>query len=410
MNATLTLPWWSLLALLALGWLLGRWLGRLFALWRAGDVAPLLAARLDAGRRYCEQRQLLLARQASRQLDRYFRHLAKLRLKLGLLDYEQLVQGRLLQAQELCLQAQSLLANLEKELQVSAIELPEPPQWLAAVEAMAALPPEQQRAAIVDILAGVLNEARSQHAEVMREYRWAAAVRLRALAAAHPDYRRLRARVDKLLALLRSLDRHSIALNTAAAHYAALREASVRRSPGRPLRQFVLSALLLATGLVLLLWNAALLYTVLLDSGVSALQGRALAGSYTAILLLLGAVLCSGFRWSEMLPAVAGMAPRPRRLVLLGSLLLLMAISAGSMHGIASQVSSLLAAQRWPLLPAWVFAALVYLLPPLMALLVLPLEQLLRSGRPLATVAAQRCMGRLAQLLGGLSQLLTVSK
>lgn len=389
MDGTITLPWWALVAVLLLLLILLQAPVRQ----RIRRLLKGLAVRAAALRNVCERRSQRLSQRASIDLERYFTHLANLRLKLGLVDYEQLLRRQRHDVEALCAEARDLIAQLAEELQASATDVADAPQWVAAVQAVSELPAEHQRDATAEILQQVLETARHQHDEAMREYRWAAAVRHRTLAATRSLWRRLQRRVRALEDLLADIDRHSVALNMAAAHYVALRDAGAqRRVVGSVVLRFVMAALMLAVGLTMTVWSGELLYVELLMSGLSGAESRALVGAYTIALIVLGAVVSCALRWSTMLPAISALDIRPRRQALAAGLTALLLIGAAGMAGGAERIAAALLAVQWPLFATAVLSALLYASPLLIALQALVLEQLLRSGRPLVSVSAQRAL------------------
>lgn len=384
MNLTITLPLWLLVVAVLL-------------------LAALLLKPLRRGLRNAAQDGLKLAQQRARQLGygcqrwldkgearlrEYFVQLASLRLRFGLLDVERQFRRHQSALPKISVGVRRLIAGYEDSLSASLPETPDAPEWVAAVEAVAALPAEKQSESLRGILKDMQRSAEAQHREAMREYRWAMTVRNRSLLSSQRDLRRLSRHCASVEALTAVGQRQSRIVNEAM-QYCEERYTNAVSLKKSALAVHVLVALGLSLAGAALSWQVAgWTLDTLVGAGLSQQVAQVVTGVYCVVLLLLGAIFSSSVRWSAMLLPLAELDARPRHYLATVSALTMVSLGGTAVAGLAAQVYQQLLAAGWQALSAQAVVVLLWMSPLLMSLQVLALERLLRVCRPLICFAA----------------------
>src|SRR5690625_1586719 len=255
----------------------------------------------------------------------------------------------------------TLFADYEKAAQMP----PTPPEWTAAVEAIARLPEESGSEGSRRILEELHATVQTQQREAMREYRWSVTARHKILAGMRPVWGQLKLLLERVNGRVSGLEQRMARIDRLAERFDHLL-ANGRLARSAIAGRFLLSALGVAMAAALALFSHELL--TLSAAGV-------------------GVLLFESLQVTRMFPLVHGLTRRTRGLLVLLALGLLATLAT---------LSSLLA--LWwhdgsPALPAQVLAMLGLVLPLLLALAVLPLEIFSYTLLPVLGALGQALLG-----------------
>lgn len=297
------------------------------------------------------------------------------------------------------------IARIDADYHSAADTPPPPPEWLRAVDAIAALPARDDPAVrrILEDMNATLD--RACH-EAIGSYRAASRRRQRLLGRLRPYWSRMELTLGRQETGLERLRVRAAHLQDRLEHFEAVRlpvNGLVRQLSNGAATRFLASCLTLSLVLAAAVMGFYMLRRPLAE--ISAELGEVagipfdalLAGMTLALTALAGAVLLETGRVTRLFPALSLMDDRPRRLFRLGGVLLLATLIAAA-AGLAwtrdylmatdQAVATLLAEgeARYPSpvfhwIPAVVHSALTVGLSGLVACLLLPLEGLLREGR-----------------------------
>lgn len=383
----IVLPWWLLS--LAAGVLMTVMVWQRQRLRRGSRkylavLIPVLARGRDISQRLAADWQL----RADMAFEQFHGYLSRLRYRLALVDYSHLLTTRWRVVEDLCRRSDELVSRIQRELDESQAVAPVEPEWAAAADAIARLPESDSQPAVTEkIYEALLSAAQTQHAEAMREFRWEAVMRGRALLASASLWRRLNSQVSAIVAFGRALKRGEEQLVRASLHVDQLTQ--IPR--GRRLLKTFVNSVMATIALGLGIWFGLFL----LDAQQARLVGIGGAAGglpgweaiwpafYLTALLLFGALVVSALRWSDVLPAVAELGWRWRIRLGLVSVLVLLALSVGGMQPAVMEMRmALLAAEGSPA-AAWLAGAALYGLPLFVSLQLAVLSHWLRASRPL---------------------------
>ena len=383
------------------GVVLPWWLLSLFA----GVLLTVCVWRQDSLRRWCSQRLSGSAERLLRWSNRLELHLARLKIRtdeafssfacylaamryqMAVIDFNRLLITRWQRVERLCADSDGLIARAGGELETARSERPDAPEWVVAADAIGKLPGGNTQPATSKILEAMLDAAKTQHEEALREFRWAAAVRGRALLASAAYWRKLNARLE-------AIEAYWCDIRNKAQHIARA-SASTKRPDSEPRRRLVLRGVSNGVITTLLLAVSCWLTVYLLGSFQQALAGQvagwlsAWSALYLVGLLLLGATIISALRCSDVFPGVAELPARWRRSLSALGLALLAAISVTSMQLPVEQATSALLTAGWSEGNARWMAGVLFLLPALVASQLCLLAHWLRSTRPLSLLALE---------------------
>lgn len=287
---------------------------------------------------------------------------------------------------------------------------PPPPEWVAAVDAIARLPRDANAESVSRILNDIHATVQHQQREAMREYRWSVTARHKILADMRPSWGQLRQLLERVTAKVNGLERRISHIDRLMERFEALL-AGGRVTLSAITARFLLSAVGLGLAVGLGIFNFELLASPLAATLGHASLGPVAMSDYAAAIQTLavvgiGMLLFESLQVTRMFPLVYGLSARARSILVLLSLGLLATMATlGSVLAVWWQTEN-------PGLPAQVMALLGLSVPLLLALSVLPLEMfgytllpvLSASGRLLLslTIMLMRVGGSLALQLGQL--------
>ncbi len=397
----IVLPWW-LWSLLA---------GVLLTLlaWKRSIIRQGCESFLTSYLARCGRARAALGVQLERRRERTSRaftvfaeHYGKMRYRLSIIDFMQLLSIRWQRVEAICTDTDGLIASASQELENARMERPEAPEWVVAADAIAKLPGDKAQPATAKILRAMLDAAESHHEETLREFRWAAAVRGRALMESERYWRRLTARMGDIEAYWCDVKRASEKLADASGFVDRLLLEDNRRRVMRGLVSGALSTLGLAAMFGLSIYLLQTL-TVLLPPAGGTEQVWPVA--VLLVSLVLGAVLASTCRWSDTLLPIAELGRRWR--FWLGALALaaLSGLSLAVMEVPVAQFTNVLAAAGWSEGAALNAATVLYAVPIIIAFQLPLLELWWRAARPVSSFALEWLL-QSVQAFVGLQQML----
>lgn len=386
------LPWWliSLVAGVLMTLFVWRRQQIRLACWRTLGVG---SDRLAHWRERCVQQSGVWQQRTDKAFSVFTGHLAATRYRLAMVDYMQLLTRRWQTVERLCRDSDALIERVHRELDATHMERPEAPEWVVAADAIGGLPGGNSQPATAKILEAMLQAAESQHAEAMREFRWAAALRGRALLASARYWRQLKKRLSAIEGYGRALIAGEKSLAQASARVAELDGQDTARRILNGLFAGVTTTMLLGLGI----WFSLFLLAEqqrLLDSQVF---GATLAPGWAAIwpsfylilLLLLGATAASTARVTDIFARVSELGFSWRVRLGLSCLLLLGVLSAAGMHMVVADMRAGLLAAGWPVLGAEVVGSALYALPLFISFQLCVLAHWFRASKPLTYMALE---------------------
>ncbi|MBN49266.1 MAG: hypothetical protein CMN85_06955 [Spongiibacteraceae bacterium] len=391
-EAGIVLPWWLISLVAGVLMTLFVWQRQQIRLacWRALGAS---SARLESWRERCVRQETAWQHRTDKAFSVFTGHLAAARYRLAMVDYMQLLTRRWQTVESLCKESATLIERAYQELDAAHMEKPEAPEWVVAADAIGGLPGGNSQPATAKILQAMLDAAESQHAEAMREFRWAAALRGRALLASVRYWRQLKTRLSVIEGFGRDLIAGERSLAEASARVAALENEESSRRIISGLFNGVTTSVLLGLGV----WFSLFLLAEQQRLAGSLVAGEVLAPSWSAIwpslylvaLLLLGATAASAARVTDIFARVAELGFRWRVRLGMFCLMLLVALSAGGMQMVVISMHSSLVAAGWSALAAGVASATLYVLPVFVSVQLCLLVHWFRAGKPLTCLAVE---------------------
>ncbi|MBB3046889.1 hypothetical protein FHR99_001125 [Litorivivens lipolytica] len=396
------LPWWLLSLFAGVLLTVGVWRQESLRRW----CAQRLSGAAEQLHRWCNRLELHLARLHIRTDDAFASfatYLAAMRYQMAVIDFNRLLTTRWQRTENLCTDSDGLIAQAAQELENAKLERPDAPEWVVAADAIGKLPAGNSQPATSKILEAMLSAANTQHEEALREFRWAAAVRARALLASAAYWRKLNARLEAIEAYWCDIRNSSQHLAKAGAYA----EQSERESRRRRLVRGVGNGLVATALLAVSAWVTVFLLGHFRESLSAA--GSQWPGAWSALyligLLLLGSLVICALRCSDVFPGVAELPARWRRSLVALGLALLVATSMSSMELVAADLFTVQVAAGWSEGSARWLSGLLYLMPLLLASQLCLLAHWLRSTKPLSLLALESVIRMLTLLLKGVEWL-----
>ncbi len=403
------LPWWFVSLVAGVLMTVAVWQRQQIrrACWQMLGTA---VAVLDRWRERCIRGVALWQERADKAFSVFTEHLAATRYRLAMVDYMQLLTRRWQIVEAVCRDSDALIARGYHELEAAHMEKPEAPEWVVAADAIGGLPGGNSQPATAKILEAMLEAAESHHAEAMREFRWAAALRGRALLASARYWRQLKQRLGAIEEYGRALKAGEQTLAKASARMEVLHQRPARRRLLSGLSTGLGMTLLLALGAwfsIYLLVEQQRLVDVLVSHSVMAPSWSAIWPTlYLIVILLLGAAVACCVRISMIFPRISELGFRWRvRLGLLCAVMLIL-LSVGGMHGIATDMNKALRSAQWGGFSAGLASGLLYLVPLFLSAQLCVLANWLRASQPLTFMALEYCLRASERLLALFSRLL----
>jgi len=321
-----------------------------------------------------------------------------------------------------------LLVGLDADYKQCGEAPPEVPGWTAAVESIAVLPASNDPN-VHKVLEGIRKSLHDAERKALQSYREESARRHKILGGMSARWRDVRALMTRMKdAVSRALET-ATRINGYVDEYEKLhgeREAAARRLTHSAFKLFVVSLIVLGIamgGAFINFQLIALPMSELVPAGAR-IGGVPVATVSALVIVLMEAAV--GFFLMDMLgitdlfPKLAGVPSERRRLILVISFLGLFFLAsvesslailreqiveadAALKLALAGSAETVVARASESRIPVIGQAVLGFILPWILAMVAIPLEMLLDSGRHVAASLAAVCLGGLAALAGGVA-------
>ncbi len=339
------------------------------------------------------------------------------RLELEFIRIEKMVARDLDNYQELAAAINKQLSSIDDDYQESALVPPASPEWIAAVEAIAALKEDDRNTEVMGKILSDMHATVEQHQrDVMREHRWSVNARHKLLANLRPRWRKLTRLLEMIHGKVEALHHRLQLVDQQMTRYELLTAGVGKDLMSSVLMRFVTSLAFVLVGVVAAYINFHLLLEPL-NSLLAEAQvvDVSLAGliaiTHILVSLVAAAMIFESMRTTHFFPLMSATTQKGRvAMVLLGVIILAALVMAEALllSGLLLPQSTEASAQ----VSQWVLAALGMVLPLLLALLIIPLEYLLHTVRPVLggvvqlalrmTATALRMLGAMSMELGRL--------
>lgn len=315
---------------------------------------------------------------------------------------EKLVERDLANYQILAADINQQLATIDEDYESSAEVPSASPDWIAAVEAIAALKGGERNSEVMSkILAEMHGTVQEHQREVMREHRWSVSARHRVLSGLRQHWRklsRLLEQIDNNVAALRQR-LHQVDMHMS--QFEMVTAGSAQGIMASMFMRFVTALCFVMVGVGAVWVNLQLMQApiaeVLAQRQIGGLPLAAMvAGLHIAITLVAATMISESLRITHLFPLMAAMTKRGRISMIwvgTGLLVLLATIEALALAGIPLVTASVggvadIAVAESAVGPQLagasqlVLIALGIIMPVILALVVIPLEYLLHTVRP----------------------------
>jgi hypothetical protein len=317
---------------------------------------------------------------------------------------EELVERDLDNYQKLSIHINQQLLSINEDYEASASVPAAATEWIAAVDAIANLQGDERNSEVMSkILAEIHNTVKQHQRDALREHRWTVAARHKVLSGLRPQWRKLSKllehidnNIDILRQRLRLVDKHMGQFEM------------LRAGVGHGIMSSLLMRFVIALCCVLVGATAAWINMQLLQQPLTQLMGQRQIGAlplgglisllHVGITLTAATMITESLRITHFFPLIGAMTKRGRNaLIIVGSglLLLLITIEVMALSGmpVGTQVDQL------SVLSQWILVALALVMPVMLSLVVIPLEYLLHTVRPVVGSVVQILLHLLALLL-----------
>ena len=327
-----------------------------------------------------------------RQLERRFMRIEKL-VERDLIAYQKLAASINLQ-----------LANIDEDYQKSA-QLPEvTPEWVSAVEAIAELKEEKRSTEVVSRILDDMHATIQQHQrDALREQRWTVTSRHKVLSKLHPQWRKLTKtlqRIDNNIEVLRfrlrQVDQHM-------GQFEMLTSGSGQGIMSSMLIRFISSLCFVCVGVAAAWINWQLLYPPLLELLPTWPLGELSLASLVAILhigitIIAATLITESLRITHLFPLVTAMTRSGRHAMIFTGSLLLLALTVLEALAIIGAPVTMESLQVIGV-SKMILVVLGILMPLMLSLVMIPLEYMLHTIRPVLGTIIQQLLHVMALLL-----------
>ncbi len=319
------------------------------------------------------------------------------RLEREYVRIEAIVEKDLIQYQHLSAAINTQLAAINEDYEGSMHVPMAGPEWVSAVEAIAALQESDRNSEVMGKILSELHRTVDQHQrDVLREQRWTVSGRHKLLARLKPHWRKLTKLLEqidgKVVALserLQLIDRQMIRFESLVAGSGHGLIASV-------LMRFVISLCFVAAGVTAAVLNYQLLLEPLnllfADRYIGPFSLAAyVANLHTAMVLVSAVMVFEGLKVSHLLPMMAAMTQKGRVLIISLGISLMAILALFEAFTIALLPVAVVADQPLLVLSTseWLLFALGLVTPVMLAFVIVPLEYLLHTIRPVSGSVVQ---------------------
>jgi hypothetical protein len=327
-----------------------------------------------------------------RQLERRFMRIEKL-VERDLLSYQQL-------SAEINRQLVAIDEDYAASAQVPGVSL----EWVTAVEAIANLSGNERNTdAMSKILDDIHVTVQQHQRDALREHRWTVSARHKTLSTLQPQWRKLSKllrnidnNIDVLRQRLRQVDQHM-------GQFEMLTAGSGQGIMASMLMRFISSLCFVVVGLGAAWINWQLLHQPLLELlPERQLQyfslASVVAGLHIAITLVAATLITESLRITHLFPLASAMTSRGRQAMMIIGTSLLFAIIVVEVIALLGAPVSVVAAQMIGV-PEVLLLMIGIVMPLMLSLVMIPLEYMLHTIRPVFGNALQLLLHASALLL-----------
>ncbi|MBL4827303.1 MAG: hypothetical protein JKY66_06260 [Spongiibacteraceae bacterium] len=309
-----------------------------------------------------------------RQLERRFLRIEKL-VERDLTNYQKLAAG-------INQQLTAINEDYEASSQVPAAA----PEWIEAVDAIAALQSNERNGKVISKILEDLHKTVQQHQrEVMREHRWTVSSRHKLLSSLRPKWRKLGKMLEHIDSNIEGLTFRLHQVDQHMGQFELLTTGTRQGLMSSMLMRFVIALSFVSLGV-----GAAWVNVQLLDSSLVPVLSQGQLGDlpltyivstlHIAITLMAAIMLTESLRITHLFPLMGAITRRGRNmLVATGGVLLGAMVGVEVLALVSAPVSN---AGETSLLTQLMLVGIGGVMPLVLALVVIPLEYLLCTVRP----------------------------
>lgn len=339
------------------------------------------------------------------------RELMERHLEREFMRVESLVEKDLASYQTLAASINQQINQVNEDYEASAHLPPAAPEWIDAVDAIAALEKNQANNEVMaKILSDVHDTVKQHHKDVMREHRWTVGTRHKLLSKLRPHWRKLEKLLEKVAGNIEALEYRLKHIDQQMDRFEMLQASPEQGLMSSVLMRFLIATLFVAIGVAAMVLN----YQLLLGPVSGALPDEMIAGVplasyiagiYTALLVASATIALEGLRITHLLPLMAAMTQKGRYLMIgvgAGLLTLLALFEAFAVAGFSMGVEQAATVGSTQM----IMFALAFVTPVMLSLVIVPFEYFLYTVRPTVGVLAQNLLHLTAlmfRMLGSLS-------
>lgn len=296
------------------------------------------------------------------------------------------------------------LTSIEEDYRASTEVPPQPPEWLAAVEAVAKIPRGNNNSAVADILDDIHETLTRAQKESMEEYRKSCRVRHGLLKRMLPYWRRLSSTMGAVERKMADLDAHIPAIDRQMQRFEAIlanTDQADREWSSSFATQFVIAGIVLSIAIMGGFINFHLIALPMSEMvGGNSYLGPLKTADVAAMVIILveiamGIFLMESLRITRMFPAIHAMDDQMRRRMIVVTFVILTALA--SVEAALAYMRDLLAADKEALTRSltggqtlesgfrWIASVgqmvLGFILPFALACVAIPMESFIHSAR-----------------------------
>lgn len=315
---------------------------------------------------------------------------------------ETLVERDLANYQKLSTDINTRLVVMDGDYEESTLVPDVSPEWVAAVERLASLEGEDRNNAVMGkILADMHATVQEHQREAMREHRWTVSARHKVLSGLRPQWRKLSKllehidhNIDVLRQRLRLIDKQM-------SQFEMLTAGSGQGIMASMLMRFIIALCFVLVGVGAAWVNMQLLQEPLAEVFAQRQIGglplaEMVALLHVGITLVAATMIFESLRVTHLLPLMGAMSKRGRHvLVAIGGVLLLLLAgieALGLLGASAVTASSVANTAELSGMSQGILVILGVVMPLVLALVVIPLEYLLHTVRPILGGAVHMLM------------------
>ena len=356
-------------------------------------MARLLHCQLRLLSRACMHSAQRIRRRNHEIIKSLAEALLERQLERRFMRIEKLVERDLANYQHLAADINRQLTSIGEDYEISAKVPDVSPEWVSAVEAIAGLQGDERNSDVVTkILDDMHSTVKEHQREALREHRWTVAARHKVLSGLQPQWRKLSKmlqqidnNIDVLRHRLRQVDQHM-------GQFEMITAGSGQGIMSSMLMRFVSSLCFVMVGVGAAWINWQLLLqplTELLPVHAGELPlAFVVTGLHIAITLVAATMVSESLRITHLFPLVSAMTRRGRQImVFIGSALLFALTMMEALALLGSPVE--IAATGVTGVSQILLVVLGIVIPLMLSLVVIPLEYMLHTVRPVFGSALQ---------------------